>query len=483
MAARTVSNTGGNWNSVTTWVGGVVPLGGDTVDFTVTSGNLVVNVSTATLAGINFTNYINTITFNNNILINTSVNLGTGGYTQAGTFGLALTTATTITSNGVSWNNLLSFFGNGATYTLTDNLTVTGNIAMSGVSSITFTGNILYISGNLTVTSIATILGTTVFVFNGTGTWSNSNSGAIRNNVTINTTGILTIGANIYYSTGLLTYIAGTVDTITNNSKLNIPASTTLDTNVLNWNNVSFTAGTTTLTSDLNCQNLILNGTSNPKINLNKIYVSGNLQIDGGGSTTGTTEIVLIGTGTWSSTSTSQLLVDLTINTNGIIKLGTNVYYSGAAGAQKTLNYISGKVIAKGTTFRVGAFGPTTLINCHKIDFENVIITVGITLTMNEFFSGSPSRIVNISSVGGLAPYIIAFQDDFEKISKFVNINNCTLSKPLQLLVITNSPKSSTNTRGIRYINQSPNGIAKNKPSVNVPMAYGVGGLINDPNM
>jgi len=92
MAVRTVSNTGGNWNATTTWVGGVVPITNDTVDFTATSGNLTVNLTTAALAGINFTNYVGTITFNANISVNTSVNLGTGGYTQAGSgaFGLAI---------------------------------------------------------------------------------------------------------------------------------------------------------------------------------------------------------------------------------------------------------------------------------------------------------------------------------------------------------------------------------------------------------
>ena len=57
MALRTVSNTGGNWNATTAWVGGVVPVAADTVDFTATSGNLVVNVTTAALGGINFTNW------------------------------------------------------------------------------------------------------------------------------------------------------------------------------------------------------------------------------------------------------------------------------------------------------------------------------------------------------------------------------------------------------------------------------------------
>ena len=66
MAVRTVSILGGNWNAVTTWVGGVVPSATlDTVDFTALSGNLIVNVA-STCIGIDFTNYVGTITINNN---------------------------------------------------------------------------------------------------------------------------------------------------------------------------------------------------------------------------------------------------------------------------------------------------------------------------------------------------------------------------------------------------------------------------------
>lgn len=606
MALRTVSNTGGNWNATAAWVGGVVPLLGDTVDFTATSGNLVVNVTTTTLSGINFTNYLGIITFNANIVVNISVNLGTGGYTQAGSgsFGLTISISTTITSNGVSWNNLLTFIGNTQTYTLADNLTVNGNIVMSGTSSSTFTGNTLYIGGNLTFTTSVATVGTTSFVFNGTGTWSstgggvrnnltinttgtltlsgnvyyqtgtltyisgtvvtagsvlniiqtttlntsgitwnnvtitvgtqtltsdlncqnlttsiassvvinnsggnvyilgnllqnnnglllgtasinligtgtwsNTSTGAIRNNININTSGTLTIGTNIYYNTGTLTYIAGIIDATTNNSTLNIGATTTLDTSGMSWNNVSITFGNITFSSDLNVLNFTVNGNSNPNLNLNKINVIGNLQIDGTNTVSGTAEIILLGDGTWSSIlgSNAELRNNLTINAAGTIKLSTNVYYGIG-----TIKYLSGKINAKNSTLNI--VGNTTLINCHKINFNNVRLNVSSTITMNEFFSGSPSLVTNIISSSSTANYTIVFQDGFEKISKFVNINNCTLSKPLQLLVITKSKINSTN-RGIRYINQSPNGIAKGEPSVNVPMTFGAGGLINDPNM
>ena len=115
----------------------------------------------------------------------------------------------------------------------------------------------------------------------------------------------------------------------------------------------------------------------------------------------------------------------------------------------------------------------------NKCIIDNIQLQGGQTITMNEFFSGSPSRLVNIASSSVNTNYTITFQDGFEKIAKFVNISGCTLSKPMQLLVITKSKRSSTNT-GIRYINQSPNGIAKGEPSVN-QTTFGANGLLPDP--
>jgi hypothetical protein len=83
------------------------------------------------------------------------------------------------------------------------------------------------------------------------------------------------------------------------------------------------------------------------------------------------------------------------------------------------------------------------------------------------------------------ANYTVQFQDGFEKISNFVKINNCTMSKPLQLLVL--NPKGNKgNNVGIRYINQVPNGIARKTPIIPnnltgseiTPMT---GGLLADP--
>jgi hypothetical protein len=654
MAARTVSNTGGNWNATTTWVGGVVPIAGDTVDFTPTSGNLTVNVSTASLAGINFTNYVGTITFNNNINVNTSVNLGTGGYTQAGASGLVINGTTTITSNGVTWSRTLSF--STGTQTLSDNLSVTGTVTFNG--AVTVNSNTFNIGGNLTING--TTSGTSTIIFNGTGaqTWTHGSAIYLSNNLTINkASGTLTIGSlalpNVYYQTGTLTYnnIGGTVDTTTNSSTLNIGASTTLNTNGITWNNftvlgtnptitllsnvnitgtltfaltsgtlnfttggnlfnatgnLSVVSGAINLPNDLYVVNATLGvTTANPTINLNTIYISGNLTTTSSGDCLGTTNVVLNGTGTWSNSSSGIITNNLTIDTLGTITISGIVRYGA-----RTLTHLSGNVITDDSTLflgfnnsagtqintpyitwfnltitgstttttllnnvyvsnvlsfnisgansvngysiytssfnyiNFGTLGGTTFIifngngtwrnntlrnislrtiidcisleligdpyfngssitylkgkiksdngtlnfngnstvnNFNKVVLNNVLITAGVTLTMNEFFCGSPEVQTNVESTT-TSNYTIAFTDNFEKITKFVNLTNCTLSKPQQLLMLTNTKKSSTNVRGIRYGNQSPNGVAKGKPSVTNTLTPGLGSfLVSEP--
>jgi hypothetical protein len=63
MATRTISNTGGNYNAVGTWVEGIVPTSADNVVATATSGNLTINVASAARS-FNFTSYSNTLTVN-----------------------------------------------------------------------------------------------------------------------------------------------------------------------------------------------------------------------------------------------------------------------------------------------------------------------------------------------------------------------------------------------------------------------------------
>ena len=457
-----------------------------------------------------------TITFTNTIYIKSGTWLHTSGTVNAGTSTVnhIASGAFILNCAGITFYNLILLSSD----SITNTLNVSGTLTLSNTTLNTHNINV---SGNLTI--VGTCVGTSLIILNGTGTWSGS--GTLRNNVTINTAGTLTIGTNIYYNTGTLTYTAGTVTTT--GSTLNIAASTTLDTSSINWNNVLISISTNitlTLLSDFNITgtfdylfsgaNIILsflgtglfnpignfiirqggffNGTINLPNTLNlknftassitgftttinnyNINISGNLTNNNQGTIAGTTNLFLVGTGIWSNTIDGRLQNNLTINTSGTITFSSTVYYQIG-----TLTYLSGKIETSGNKFYLGT---STLINCHKINFNRVVVDAGTTLTMNEFFSGNPNQKPTISSTG--SNYTILFQDGFEKISKFVNISGATISIRNQLLVITNSKKSSTNS-GIRYINSSPNGIAKGDPSIQNILTPGLNTfLISDPNM
>jgi hypothetical protein len=61
MAQRHISDAGGNWNATTAWEEGVVPVAGDDIRATATSGDLKVNVHTAHLRSFDLDGYTGTL--------------------------------------------------------------------------------------------------------------------------------------------------------------------------------------------------------------------------------------------------------------------------------------------------------------------------------------------------------------------------------------------------------------------------------------
>lgn len=390
MAVKTVANGGGNFSAGGTWVGGVAPIAGDSVAFTATSGQLTVDTSTVNLAGIDFTNYVNTITFNNPINISSgTINFGTGGYTQAGTNGLVITASVTITPGGVTWLRTMTFtIAASSTITLSSNLNIPNTV-------------IINIS---TANAILSFSGSGQFLPNASLSVNNTTGGA-GSNVTVTVPNNLTI------------------------SSLTITGSAAGSSN-----------------------NVILNG--------NTINITGNLSIGSTNQCTcqGTTNIVIIGTGSWTiGAGVCILQNNLTINTGGIITIPGNVYYNTG-----TFTYLSGTVRATTGILNI-VNADCTLINMNKIPFGQVIIGASRTVTMNQFFSGLPTAKTLISCVAPSSTYTVTFQDGFEKIAQHVKVSGCVLSRPLQLLIVTkNTTITSQYNTGIRYTNQLPNGIAKN---------------------
>lgn len=134
MATRTISNAGGNWNATAAWVEGAVPVAGDDVVATGTSGNLVVNVASANLKSFNLTGYVGTMSGSSAIIVAPVTGSGTVVCLLAGTItwtgSLALEPAGTsilnFTSGGKTVNNTSAQLGSGTgTVSQQDNLTVT----------------------------------------------------------------------------------------------------------------------------------------------------------------------------------------------------------------------------------------------------------------------------------------------------------------------------------------------------------------------
>jgi hypothetical protein len=276
------------------------------------------------------------------------------------------------------------------------------------------------------------------------------------------------------YRTGTLTYVSGTVITI--GSLLFIIAATTLDTNSLVFNNVQTNNNIAiTLLSDLNIGGALtttgittING-AGYKVNIGGSLVATNT---GGTPQGGTADIVMVGTGTISSAGI-PFSFNLEINTDGVVRISGTVRFR-----DDTFKLTKGTLSATSTGVLL-LLANCTLLGMHKASLPTISVTAGITVTMNEFFSGTPTKSVNVSSATANSTYTIAFQDGFEKITKFVNVSDCTLLRPLQLLMLTNN--SLVRCTGIRMNNQSPNGVAKNNPSVNQSMSYSANLLTSDP--
>ena len=264
-----------NWNilgtlllsgSILTTINGLFSLnvsGGITLTgYTIGTASIVMNgtgtiITTGAVLAINLTiNTAGTITISGNF------NYGSGTLTYIA--GTVVTTGSSLDAyftgsfncSGITWNNI-SFNGIAQTYTLLSDLNLTGTLATGGTTSLIINGSNINCGGSLLTTNSP--IGTTNFIMNGTGSVTTTGS-TISVNLTINTAGTITMVGTVNYSTGTLTYIAGTV--VTTSSTLNITSSSVLNTNGINWNNVTISTGTINLNSLLTVNGTLAVGSS-----------------------------------------------------------------------------------------------------------------------------------------------------------------------------------------------------------------------------
>ena len=235
-----------NWSTVGNWSQGTVPTSTDgyVTRFDATSPNCTV-IGTIFANHINFTGYTGTITmtasdmyvYGNITLSATMTTVGAGRYLNAVMNG-------TLTSNGQNMVWGLSIYQTNHINIFADDWTVPV-LRINGGGTCTMNGSNIYVTGNLLQTTAAICTGTTNIIMNGTGSWSNSSTGQLRNNITINTAGTITISGTVYYNTGTLTYTAGTI--VNTGSTLNV-GTCTLDLNDITLNNFNVNVASAVVT-------------------------------------------------------------------------------------------------------------------------------------------------------------------------------------------------------------------------------------------
>jgi len=423
----------------------------------------------------------NNLYLNGNITISGTVRKDTGLMSYIS--GTVNTTGSTINILGVTnlntspinWNNVIILVG---TITLTSNLNVYGTISYSGAGFSNInktTSEVVNVYGTLNATYF--VRGTADYYLLGGSTWTGNNQ--VDTNLYIN--GNCTVSSTVafgYTTAGIsLIYQSGTVTTTGSTLRLASNVNVNVNTNGVTWNNVTFTSAGTCTVSLLS--NFLMTGLltiSNSSV-INT-FTSSTLTTSGGmtisAPLSGTADVYLTG-GTWSGSNTTGISNNLYLN--GDIIINGNVYYR-----TNVLTYLSGKINSTSGTLNITA--SATMIGFNKCPLRAIVVTAGQTLTCNALPSGTPSQICTISS-SSASNYTIAFQDNFEKMGRFVAIRGANISRPLQLLVTTNAELNtnrSTNGQGIRYYNQSPNGVPRNRPSINDTMTAPAMGLVSDPN-
>ena len=408
----------------------------------------------------------------NTVVISGTVYYGTDTFTytsgtvtvSGSTFNVASTC--TLAASALTFNNVTLASG---TTTITTGLTVAGNLSLSGVSQVN--GGTITVAGNLTnATNMNNALtSTSSITLNGTGTWSGNTRHCLP--VTINTSGTITITDVNLVQGSSLTYTAGTVIcTGTVRSESGSYTTTFNTNNNIAFYNLSLLNSTVTNSSELTVLKTLT--LANTTISGSNINLWGDYAPTANQTGTSTAQLNFLGTGTWSGNFANRCSI--------------NIQSGSALTIDGSVSHIFGTItmnsnIVKGiNTPTLNLTGSATIINAHKLNvFKTINITAGSTITLNKMFEGTATTPVKILSTT-TSNYTITFQDSFPKLTKFANINNCTVTSPTQL-INTYTVGTKTNNSGITSTHpMTP--LNTSKDLVNVRMGYGTM-AVADPNM
>lgn len=444
--------------------------------------DLTINTTSAITINGNVYYNTGTLTYSGGTVITTGSTLNIGGSTTLNTKGDSLQSSTTTSSIGINWD--VVSVSHLSTTTLLSDLTVINNYVEGGQG--TMNGFNLNVFGNFTAgATFSTHSGTNTVRFLGPkdSLWNGSN---LSCNVIFNKTGKLTFFSNSLWILGAnsrtVTYIQGTIDAATSNILLfsasynfgavsQLPSNSSIcNTGIHFFNLVCQDQSSPTFSSDVrvvnnfSCARTTLNGGIN-------IYVSNLTPTTNpvlNGTSGGNCKIILDGQGVHFWNGQGYITNNIDINMTGTLYIG-NVGFNSTLLLPNTLNYIKGNIIGLPNS-RFTIYGNNgnfkgridKIINLREVIFD---FNSTFTLFTDYFFNGSASISTRISSKT-TSNYTINFTDGFEKTTRFTKISNCTISKPGQLLCLTDNSNKGKNV-GIRYINNLPNGVIQEKSFIN----------------
>jgi hypothetical protein len=411
------------------------------------------------------------------------------------TLGINTNATNTLDLNGIDFQTISIAGGSSPIYNLSSNLKC-DTLIMAGGTSLQLNNNTIYVTNLGVGGTNGGLYGTTLIYFNGwngNGTWSGA--GNLQLSVTIDTPNLLTVNDGVILQRGG----AGTTFfTVTQQSQVVFNGTfafagiTPNAIEVTTPSNFMFNILLVERATVLNLNNPIFcnDFSHNPvianwfaTINNNSITVMRNFShFSANSGIFGSGKIIMGGTGILQAgiNTTSSNGIEFEINTSGVITLAPNIRqtFSGI------FRHVKGTVISKGSTFlfRTGA----TVLGASRMNLDNVQIDGAATITMDEFFSGTPQVPTKVISTTTTQNYAINFTDGFEKLAKNVRVSRCIIGKRGQLLLLSKGG-FGVNNLGIRYYNQLPNGVSTdtqkfvNNNLAGMPPLRAVNMLVGDP--
>lgn len=395
MATRTWDGGGGDAlaSTANNWDTNVAPVAADIVVFDATSSKNCTWDITADLASINTTGYAGVVTLS--VTLRVSGNITFANSTFANGSQKVIMESTSTIDVGTVGNDFNDVdFNSSGTRTLSNNITINGNMAING-GNIGINNNKIFLSGNFTlVTGETSGVSTLEFTGSGTQVWSHPGGGRISNSIIINKSGgSVTLSGAISWgpSGGSFIHTVGTVTTT--GSTFTVFGAATWDTSGMSFNNMTFAATGHILTSDLNVNGTLdLATTSNVSFDINTINLKGDLKntIAGGFAVAfaGTAVLEFNGTGAqdWSNAAGGiKMNIPVKINKpSGTLTFTGTITHGEGNPSQSIFTYVTGTVDAGTSTMEFGSAVSSSGMTFNNVKFrKNTDIDNNMTINGN----------------------------------------------------------------------------------------------------